>query len=97
MFLHFQEEEAKELVADAIRAGVFNDLASGSNVDLCIIRKTGVEYLRPYDKASVKGQRQFNYRYKSGTTAVLSKTVQPIIIEEETVQKVEPEAMDTST
>ncbi|XP_018055270.1 PREDICTED: proteasome subunit beta type-7 [Atta colombica] len=90
------EEEAKKLVADAIRAGVFNDLASGSNVDLCVIRKNNVEYLRPYDTASVKGERQINYRYKLGTTSVLTKTIQPIIVEEETVRIIESEAMDTS-
>lgn len=83
------------MVADAIRAGVFNDLASGSNVDLCIIRKTGVEYLRPYDTASVKGQRQISYRYKPGTTAVLTKTIKQIVVEEETV--IQHEAMDTSS
>jgi 20S proteasome subunit beta 2 len=32
------EEEAKELVKNAIKAGIFNDLGSGSNVDLCVIR-----------------------------------------------------------
>jgi len=26
-------------VADAIRAGIFNDLGSGSNVDVCVITK----------------------------------------------------------
>lgn len=83
-------------MADAIRAGVFNDLASGSNVDLCVIRKNNVEYLRPYDTASVKGERQISYRYKPGTTSVLTKTIQPIIVEEETVRTIEPEAMDTS-
>lgn len=88
------EEDAKQLVADGIRAGVFNDLASGSNVDLCIIRKNSVEYLRPYDTASVKGERQISYRYKPGTTSVLTKTVQPIIVEEETVHIIEAEAMD---
>ena len=34
------------LVAKAIRAGIFNDLGSGSNVDVCIIRKDGVDYRR---------------------------------------------------
>lgn len=91
------EEEAKKLVADAIRAGVFNDLASGSNVDLCIIRKGSVDYLRPYDEANVKGKRQVSYRYKQGTTPVLNKSVHPIIIEEETVRKIETEPMDTSS
>lgn len=66
-------------------------------MDLCVIRKAGVEYLRPYDTASVKGIRQFNYRYKHGTTAVLTKTVQPVIVEEEIVRPVEAEAMDLSS
>lgn len=85
------------MVADAIRAGVFNDLASGSNVDLCIIRKSGVEYLRPYETASVKGKRQFSYRYKHGTTAVLNTTVRPIIVEDEVVRTIREEPMDTSS
>ncbi len=36
------KEEGMELVARAIRSGIFNDLGSGSNVDLCIITKDGV-------------------------------------------------------
>lgn len=51
------EEEAKELVADAIRAGIFNDLGSGSNVDLCVITKDKTDYIRPYHVANVKPQR----------------------------------------
>lgn len=42
------KEEGMKLVRDAIAAGIFNDLGSGSNVDLCIITKDNVEYLRPY-------------------------------------------------
>ena len=37
------EEEAVRLVARAIRAGIFNDLGSGSNVDVCVIRRKGKE------------------------------------------------------
>eukprot|EP00897_Mesotaenium_endlicherianum_P005800 jgi/Mesen1/5248/ME000263S04356 len=33
------KEEAIELVASAIRAGIFNDLGSGSNVNICTITK----------------------------------------------------------
>lgn len=33
-------------MARSIRAGIFNDLGSGSNVDLCVITKEGVKYLR---------------------------------------------------
>lgn len=45
----------------------------------------------------MKGQRNMSYRYKRGTTAVLSKTVHPIIIEEESVRVIEAEPMDTSS
>ena len=42
----FQEdmgvEDAKKLVSRAIRSGIYNDLGSGSNVDLCIIYKDKV-------------------------------------------------------
>ncbi|XP_041666995.1 proteasome subunit beta type-10 [Cheilinus undulatus] len=68
-------EDAKTLVRDAIAAGIFCDLGSGSNVDLCVITAGGVEYLRGYDKPTTKGKREGQYRYKPGTTAVLTKTV----------------------
>lgn len=48
------EEEAKLLVRDAIASGIFNDLGSGSNVDLCVIRKDSTEYLRNYELANKK-------------------------------------------
>ena len=53
----FKLAEAKTLVADAIRAGIFNDLGSGSNVDICVITKDKVDYIRPYDVANEKGKR----------------------------------------
>ena len=37
----------------ARRSGVFNDLGSGSNVDLCVISKEGVEYKRNYELLQV--------------------------------------------
>uniref|UniRef100_A0A669CBP7 Proteasome subunit beta n=2 Tax=Oreochromis TaxID=8139 RepID=A0A669CBP7_ORENI len=74
-------EEAKQLVRDAIAAGIFCDLGSGSNVDLCVITEAGVEYLRGYDKPTTKGKREGQYRYKTGTTAVLTKTVTPLSLD----------------
>lgn len=55
--LFLQKEEAKKLVRDAIAAGIFNDLGSGSNVDVCVITKDKVDYIRPFDEANLKGQR----------------------------------------
>ncbi|TKS84726.1 Proteasome subunit beta type-7 [Collichthys lucidus] len=74
-------EEAKQLVHDAIAAGIFCDLGSGSNVDLCVITEAGVQYLRGYDKPTTKGKREGQYRYKPNTTAVLTKTVTPLSLD----------------
>jgi 20S proteasome subunit beta 2 len=52
-----QLAEGQQLVRDAIAAGIFNDLGSGSNVDLCVITKSGANYLRTYDEANKKGLR----------------------------------------
>ncbi|KAI8517769.1 PREDICTED: proteasome subunit beta type-7-like isoform X2 [Branchiostoma belcheri] len=87
-------EEAKQLVRDAIAAGIFNDLGSGSNVDLCVITKGKVDYIRPHDIANLKGVRQGSYKYKRGTTAVLTKSVRSLPIDIQTT--VTGEAMDTS-
>lgn len=44
---HLTEAQAIQLVTDAITAGIKNDLGSGSQVDLCIIRANGsAEYKR---------------------------------------------------
>lgn len=41
------EAEAKELVLQAIAAGIDNDLGSGSNIDLCVItHERGLEHHR---------------------------------------------------
>eukprot|EP00745_Piridium_sociabile_P004326 TRINITY_DN12561_c0_g1_i1.p1 TRINITY_DN12561_c0_g1~~TRINITY_DN12561_c0_g1_i1.p1 ORF type:complete len:286 (+),score=75.77 TRINITY_DN12561_c0_g1_i1:41-859(+) len=74
-------EEAMKLVRDAILAGIFNDLGSGSNVDLCIIMKDKVDYIRPYEEANKKGVRQGKYRYSKGTSAVISTEVKKIDLE----------------
>lgn len=89
-------EDAKQLVRDAIAGGIFNDLGSGSNVDLCVITKDGATYLRPYDVANVKGQRRGKYEYKRGTTDVLSTSVRKIQVLSETVRNLGDDAMDTA-
>jgi len=92
------EEEAKELVKDGIAAGIFNDLGSGSNVDLCVIKKGTVDFLRPYLVANEKGQRANTYKFKKGTTIILKERKIPIEVVEESVRKVGAgeESMDTS-
>jgi len=74
-------EEGCELVRQAIRAGIFNDLGSGSNVDICVITDGDVEYIRPFETANEKGVRQGDYTYKRGTTEVTSTSVVQIVSE----------------
>jgi len=91
-----EEEDAKEMVKDAIRAGIFNDMGSGSYVDLVVIKqKDDVQYLRTYDEANVKGKRKEKYDYKKGSTAVLKENVKVIEVVDETVKPV-VEKMETS-
>lgn len=91
-----EEAEGIKLVRDAIAAGIFNDLGSGSNVDICVIRKGSTQYLRTYEEANKKGVRQNSYKYPLGTTAVLSSKTIPIDVET-TVRHIVPEVMDTSS
>ncbi|XP_054249435.1 proteasome subunit beta type-7 [Indicator indicator] len=88
-----EEEEAKQLVRDAIAAGIYNDLGSGSNIDICVISKSKLNFIRPYDVANRKGDRHGRYKCEKGTTAVLTENVSLLEIEvvDETVQ-----TMDTS-
>ena len=67
------KEEAMDLVSRAIKSGIYNDLGSGSNVDLCIITQEGTEYLRNYAYLMDKTYtRTFPVKYAPGTTRELA-------------------------
>ena len=68
--MDMERHKAMKLARDAIAAGIFNDLGSGSNVDLCVITKEGADYLRPYDEANLKGRRR-NAQYTFEKVIVL--------------------------
>lgn len=100
---NMEEADAKELVKNAIRAGIFNDMGSGSNVDMVVIKaNNNVEYLRGYEIANEKGTRREKYQYKKGTTAVLTESVRNISLADKvsyavTSTEVRPvETMDTA-
>merc|ERR1712113_1333181 len=81
-------EEGKALVSKAIRAGIFNDLGSGGNVDVCVIKKDGGNILRNHEKPNPKkipAQRAF----KLGTTPTISTDILKLVtVESEDVQMV---------
>eukprot|EP00759_Apiculatamorpha_spiralis_P004461 PhF_6_TR12622/c1_g1_i1/m.19956/K02739/PSMB7; 20S proteasome subunit beta 2 len=81
------EEECKKLVHDAIWAGVFNDLGSGSNVDLCVLTKEGTNMLRNMDMPNEKKfTRERPIQFPKGTTRVLKEVERrPVFVIEETV------------
>ena len=68
-------EEAVKLCADAIQAGIFNDLGSGSNVDVAVITKEKTTLMRNYIKPNVREKKMRDYRFQKGTTAVLKEKI----------------------
>lgn len=79
------EQEAVELVRDAIRAGIFNDLGSGSNVDITVIRRDGtVSKQRTYEESAgnaasyrSKFPRPEKLNIPLGTTFVIEESFKP--------------------
>jgi len=66
---------AVKLCSDAILSGIFNDLGSGSNVDVCVITPEKATLLRNYIKPNVREKKMRDYRFKKGTTAVLAEKI----------------------
>ncbi|MCL4146962.1 UNVERIFIED_CONTAM: hypothetical protein GTU68_000679 [Idotea baltica] len=93
-------DDAKQLVRDAVAAGIINDMGSGSNVDLCVITKDGANLMENYETIGNKGIRQGKYEYPRGTTEILSMHRRPIEIISESVISTQPrsddDAMDTA-
>ncbi|PHT75887.1 Proteasome subunit beta type-7 [Capsicum annuum] len=69
-------DEGIKLVAEAILSGVFNDLGSGSNVDICVITKGNTEYLRNHLSPNPRTYPQKGYPF-SKKTGVLSTKITP--------------------
>ena len=68
-------DEAVKLASDAIQAGIFNDLGSGSNVDVCVITGEKAQLMRNYIKPNEREVKQRDYKFKRGTTAWLKEKV----------------------
>jgi 20S proteasome subunit beta 2 len=69
------QDEAVELASNAIQAGIFNDLGSGSNVDVAIITKEKTTLKRGFVKPNQRSQKQKSYVFARGTTAVLNEKI----------------------
>ncbi|KAI1339635.1 proteasome subunit beta type 7 precursor [Xylariaceae sp. FL0016] len=69
------KEDAMDLCSQAIQAGIFNDLGSGSNVDLAVITADKTTLHRGFVKPNERSQKLKNYKFKRGTTAVLNEKI----------------------
>lgn len=81
-------EDAIKMVVDAISAGIFNDLGSGSNVDVCIISKNKNEMLRNYVRPNERVAKELSYRFRNGTTSVKKIEVRKFVVAEEVIHLV---------
>lgn len=80
---NMSRQSAIDLVCEAIESGIWNDLGSGSNVDVCVIEgerdqvtgkwnkegKAKTEMLRNYKTPNEKVTKERNYKWRRGTTA----------------------------
>ncbi|KAI9635299.1 putative proteasome subunit, beta type, 7 [Dioszegia hungarica] len=80
---HMTRKDAIDLVARAIRSGIFNDLGSGSNVDVSVITKNGTEMMRNYETPNERGIKSRNYKFRRGTTAWTKESIRSLIVSEE--------------
>lgn len=78
-------EDGKKLVAKAIRAGIFNDLGSGGNVDVCVITKDGGTILRNYEKPNERLFKMPPPAFAKGTTPVLKEDILKLVTVEDDV------------
>ncbi|POW02532.1 hypothetical protein PSHT_12068 [Puccinia striiformis] len=75
-------QEAIDLVVQAIYAGIFNDLGSGSNCDVCVIEANGTEMLRNYAMPNERVAKELNYTMRRGTTAWIKQDIKKLIVSE---------------
>merc|ERR1719486_1477037 len=80
------QEEGMALVQKAIRAGIFNDLGSGGNVDVCVITKDGGTIHRNIETPN---PRKFKAQYKAfpkGITPILKSDIWTLVKEDDDVE-----------
>lgn len=70
------KDEAIKLASEAIQAGIWNDLGSGSNVDVCVMEKDKpTKVMRNYLTPNERGEKERSYKFQRGTTAWLDEQV----------------------
>ena len=74
-------DEGAELVRQAIRSGVFNDLGSGGNVDVIVVTADGkADHRRPFDQPNPRLFRAPPVKFAIGTTPILKKSETDVVM-----------------
>ena len=77
------EEEAKTLCIKAIEAGIYHDLGSGSNVDICVIKKGKVDMHRNIKSDNYKMfSKPGGYTFSKDKVKVLEEYKHKIVVED---------------
>jgi len=92
-----EKQDAINLVRESIEAGIFNDLGSGSSIDITVIEKDNkVEVFRHYAKPNERPPKEQSYRFKHGTTALLKESVRNLLVVSDVNTTENVDAMDIS-
>ena len=85
------EEEAKNMCISAIEAGIYHDLGSGSNVDVCVIKKDKVDMYRNIRSDNKKVfSKPGGYKFAKDRVVVLEEYRSKLVVEDA------PQPMDLS-
>jgi len=76
-------EEAIDVCVAAIEAGIYHDLGSGSNVDVCVITRGKYEMLRNLKHDNFKVfSKPGGYQFKKDRVQVLEEFRHKLVVEE---------------
>jgi len=84
-----ERQEAIDLVREAIESGIFNDLGSGSNVDVTVIEKGKIDVYRNYAKPNERGVKEQSYKFKRGSTAILKESIRDLVAITEGIEEMD--------
>lgn len=79
---NMSEEDAKAMCIKAIEAGVYHDLGSGSNVDVCVIKKDKVDFFRNIKSDNKKVfSKPGGYTFNKDRVVVLEEYRTKLVVE----------------
>mgnify|MGYP000143712221 CR=1 FL=1 len=80
---NMSEEDAKQMLITAIEAGIYHDLGSGSNVDVCVIKKDKVQMFRNIKSDNHKAfSKPGGFQFDKSRVVVLEEYKQKLVVQD---------------